>query len=145
MLANDIYYGEIEMITTSSTFYWTAWVTVATLLMVGWTMLNVARARWKFKIDAPTMEGPVGFMSVLRVHANTVEQMVLFVPALWLCSGFYSDRMAAITGSVWIAGRIVYALGYYSAPSRRPAGFAIATLATLVLVGGTVAGLIGFV
>lgn len=133
---------KIEMITTSSAFYWTAWVTVAALLMVGWTMMKVALARSRFKIDAPTMDGPVAFMSVLRVHANTVEQMILFVPALWLCGIFYSDRMAAITGTVWVVGRIVYALGYYNAPARRAPGFAIATTATLVLVGGTVTGLI---
>lgn len=133
----------MSMIVTYPAFYWTAWTTLAALFMVGWTIFNVGRARAKFKIDAPVMDGPVAFLSVLRVHANTVEQMILFLPALWLCAAFQSDRTAAIIGTAWVAGRIVYALGYYSAPSRRAVGFAIAMIATLVLVSATAAGLIG--
>ena len=35
---------------------------------------------------------------------------------------------AGIMGAVWVVGRIVYSLGYYSAPEKRVPGAAVATL-----------------
>ena len=120
----------------------TAWATLAVLAMVFWLTFNVGRARARFKIDAPAMDGPPAFLSVLRVHANTVEQLVLFLPALWLCAIFYNDRFAALCAAVWIAGRILYAVGYYRDPAKRGPGFGIALLATVVLIGATVRALL---
>lgn len=120
---------------------WTAWATLAVLLLMFWLTFNVGRARARFKINAPAMDGPPAFQSVLRVHANTVEQLVLFLPALWLCAVFYSDRFAAACAVVWLAGRILYALSYYSDPAKRGPGFGIGLLATLVLIGATVRAL----
>ncbi len=120
---------------------WTAWATLAVLLLF-WLTFNVGRARARFKIDAPATDGPPAFLSVLRVHANTVEQLVLFLPALWLCAVFYSDRFAALCAVAWLAGRILYAVGYYRDPAKRGPGFGIALLATLVLIGATVRALL---
>jgi glutathione S-transferase len=122
--------------------YWTAWSTLAALLFYIWTIYNVGRARSKFKIDAPTMDGPVQFQSVLRVQANTLEQLVLHLPALWLCAVALDDEWAAIAGAVWVIGRIIYAVGYYKDPKRRGAGFGIGMLATITLLVGAASGLI---
>ncbi|MDB5822943.1 MAG: hypothetical protein JWR21_1647 [Herminiimonas sp.] len=122
--------------------YWTAWSTLAALLLYIWTIYNVGRARGKFGIDAPTMDGPVQFQSVLRVQINTLEQLVLHLPAMWLCAVALDDEWAAIAGAVWVVGRIIYALGYYKDPKRRGAGFGIALLATITLMVGAASGLI---
>jgi glutathione S-transferase len=122
--------------------YWTAWSTLAALLLYIWTIYNVGRARVKFGIDAPTMEGPVAFQSVLRVQANTLEQLVLQLPAMWLCAVALDDEWAAIAGAVWVVGRIIYALGYYKDPKRRGPGFGIGMLATVTLLVGAASGLI---
>ncbi len=119
----------------------TAWTTLACLLMYIWIFAKVGLARKKFGINAPETQGPVAFLSVLRVQANTVEQLVLFLPALWMCAYFLNDQFSALTGLVWVAGRIIYALGYYQAPEKRSIGFGIASLSTMVLIAGTVAGL----
>jgi glutathione S-transferase len=103
---------------------------------------QVAGARARHKIPAPTMDGPVEFQSVMRVQANTVEQFVLFLPALWMCAYFLSDRWAALGGAVWVVGRIVYALGYYKAPAKREIGFGITFFASVALMIGTVIGLL---
>ena len=126
----------------AATCFWTAWATLAVLVMVFWLTFNVGRARARFKVDAPATDGPPAFSSVLRVHANTVEQMVLFLPALWLCAIFYSDRFAAACAVVWLAGRVLYALGYYRDPAKRGPGFGIAMLATMLLIGATVRALL---
>lgn len=121
---------------------WTAWVTIAALLTYVWIFANVARARGKYKVVAPSIDGPIEFQRIYRVQINTVEQIVLFLPALWMCAYFLSDRWAAAGGIVWIVGRIVYALGYYKDPAKRELGFGISVAANVALLAGTVIGLV---
>lgn len=123
---------------------WTAWTTLAALAVYFWMLANVGRARGKFKIAAPATDGPSEFQSVLRVQMNTVEQMVMFLPALWMCAFYFGDRSAALGGAVWIIGRILYAIGYYKAPAKRSVGFALTMLGTLGLMIATAVGLLSF-
>ena len=44
---------------------------------------------------------------------------------------------AISAGAVWIVGRIVYALGYYAEAGKRAPGFLIQSLATAVLLFGS--------
>jgi uncharacterized membrane protein YecN with MAPEG domain len=72
----------------------------------------------------------------IRVQANTLEWLPLFLPSLWLFAIYWSDLVAVILGVVWILGRIVYALGYVADPGKREAGFIIQALATGILLFG---------
>jgi glutathione S-transferase len=119
----------------------TALVTLMALLVYIWMLANAGKARGKFKIDAPSIDGPIEFQSVLRVQTNTVEQMVVFFPALWMCAFYLGDTWAAIGGLAWVVGRIIYALGYYAAPGKRSTGFLITALASVALIIGTIVGL----
>jgi glutathione S-transferase len=119
----------------------TGWATLAALIVYVWMLANAGKARGKYNVQAPSMDGPIAFQSAQRVQANTVEQMVVFFPALWMCAYFLSDRWAAVGGAVWVIGRIVYALGYYKEPGKRTAGFGITALATLALMAGAATGL----
>ena len=119
----------------------TAWITLAALAVYLWTGINVARARSKFNIHAPVMDGPLEFMSVLRVQANTLEQLPMLLVPLWLCAVYLGDTWAAAGGLLWCVGRVVYALGYYRDPSKREAGFITAMIASALLILGTVIGL----
>lgn len=121
---------------------WTAWTTIAALAMYFWVGYNAGKARVTFKIPAPASDGPVEFLSIQRVHANTLEQIVLFLPALWMCASFLSDRWAALGGAVWVLGRVIYALGYYKDPAKRGLGFGLSMFASAALMLGTIAGLI---
>lgn len=120
----------------------TAWVTIASLLMYIWVFTRVGKARGIHKVAAPATDGPMEFLIALRVQTNTVEQLILFLPLLWLCSMYMSDFIAAILGSVWVIGRVIYAAGYYRAPEKRHIGFLIASLAGVGLLIGAVTGLI---
>lgn len=120
----------------------TAWVTLAALLFYFWTGLNVGRARGKYKVAAPATDGPEEFQRALRVQLNTLEQLALFLPALWMCAYFLADRWAATAGLAWVIGRILYALAYYKNPARRGLGFGITALAGMALMIGTAVGLL---
>ncbi|MES2935230.1 MAG: MAPEG family protein [Pseudomonadota bacterium] len=121
---------------------WTAWITIAALVMVGWTFMNAANARRTYKIKAPAMDGPLQFQSIFRVYANTLEQLAFFLPTLWLCAFYLNDQLAALGGAVWIIGRILYASAYYKDPSKRGLGFSIAFGANALLMAGAIVGLV---
>jgi glutathione S-transferase len=104
-------------------------------------MLRVGRARSQFKISAPTMTGPVEFERVLRVHGNTLEQLVIFAPALVLFAAAWGDSAAAIVGVFWPIGRVIYALRYYAGVNRS-LGFGLGFIPTMILLVGGLAGAI---
>jgi glutathione S-transferase len=116
-------------------------VTILALLLLFVVTLNVGRARVKFGIKAPQMSGNPDFERAVRVQQNTLEQIVIFLPALWIFSQFVQPIAAAILGSIWIVGRILYAWGYYQAAEKRGPGFGISFLATVILLLGALVGI----
>jgi glutathione S-transferase len=115
----------------------TGLVTALSLLLYLVVTVNVGRARARYKVSPPQMSGDPGFERALRVQQNTLEQIVLFLPGLWLFSQFVSPLWGAGLGGVWLLGRVAYAWGYYQAAEKRLVGFGISTLATSVLLLGS--------
>ena len=112
---------------------WSGLATIAALLLFVWTGVMVGRARRRFGVQAPATSGDPGFDRVFRVQMNTLEQIVLFLPALWLAATVFSDRWAAAAGAVWVVGRIVYALAYYAEAGKRGPGFLLTVVPTFIL------------
>ena len=115
---------------------WVAIVTLVALLVYVWMGARVAGARRKSGIHAPTMTGDPELERHIRVQANTLEWLPIFLPSIWLFAIYWNDMIAAILGLVWILGRVIYALGYAAAPEKRELGFIIQALATAVLLFG---------
>ncbi len=121
---------------------WPSLVTAIALVVYLVLTINVGRARAKYKIMPPQMSGNPNFERVVRVQQNTLEQLVLFLPALWLFSEFVSPIWGAGIGAIWVIGRIIYAWGYYQAAEKRMIGFAIGSLTLFTLLGGSLVGII---
>lgn len=119
---------------------WTALVSLAAVLVCFAFALQSGTMRAKHKVPAPSMDGPEDFKRAARVHANTIEQIVLFLPVLWLFAMFWGDAWAALIGIVWPVGRIVYAQGYMRDPKGRGPGFVVSLAPTAVLFVGAVIG-----
>lgn len=117
-------------------------IVVLTLLTYLVLIINVGRARVKYNIPAPQMTGDPVFERILRVQQNTMEQLVLFLPGLWLFSFYVSPLWGAGIGAIWLVGRIAYAWGYYQAAKKRGIGFAIAAISSMVLLIGSLIGII---
>ncbi len=112
---------------------------LALLEYVGISML-VGRARGKYGIKAPATTGHEVFERTFRVHQNTLEQLVVFLPALWLFGMHVSAGWGALLGLGFIVGRALYVQGYVADPEKRGPGFLIGFVANCVLLVG---GLIG--
>ncbi len=120
----------------------TGLVTLLTLLVYLWIAMNVGSARAKHEIKAPEMTGPEEFNRYMRVHGNTMEMMLLFLPALWLFALTVSDIYAAAIGVFFPLSRIFYARGYYRAADQRGRGFLVGFITTAALLLGSLAGLL---
>lgn len=121
---------------------YTALVTLIDMgLYFGFTY-NVGRARRKYKVAAPQVDGPEGFLRVLRVHENTVEQLVFHLPLLWIAAFAMDDLFAASFGTVWGLSRVIYARGYYKKAKRRHKGFMIGLIVNAILFVGCLAGVL---
>ena len=86
------------------------------------------------------MVGDPAFERAVRVQANTLEWMPIFLPALWLAAIYVSDAGAAALGIVWIAGRVLYARDYLEAAEKRGRGFTIQAVAATVLWSAAMVG-----
>jgi glutathione S-transferase len=111
-------------------------VTVAALLQFFWFGWQVGVARGKYNIAAPAVSGNEAFERVFRVHVNTLEQLITFLPSLWIFAYFISPIWAAALGVVFIIGRAVYARTYVKDPNSRSPGFAMSAIPQLLLMLG---------
>jgi glutathione S-transferase len=103
---------------------------------------RVAASRGKFGVKLPAISGHPDFERVFRVHQNTLEWMPIFLPLLWLCAIYFSDAAAAVVGLLWIAGRLMYFVGYTQAVEKRLPGFFIQGTACILLLIGAVIGIV---
>jgi glutathione S-transferase len=100
----------------------------------------VGRARGRHGIHAPAMTGHPDFERANRVHVNTLENLIIFIPAVWLFAGYVSVPWAAGLGFLFVAARAAYAVGYLQAAEKRSIGAGITGVVEIVLVVGAVIG-----
>jgi uncharacterized membrane protein YecN with MAPEG domain len=103
-------------------------------------LMAVGRARARYKIAAPATTGHPDFERYFRVQANTLEQLIMFIPAILVFAHFVSATWAAGLGLLFVVGRIFYFTGYVKAADKRSIGFGLSALPVMVLLAG---GLIG--
>ena len=117
-----------------------ALVTGLLLLQYFVFMMLVGAARAKSGVQAPAVTGDPVFERTLRVQQNTLEQLLIVLPSLWLFATYFGETIAAGLGLVFFVGRVVYYRGYVAEPGKRGMGFGIGFLATIVLLIGSIAG-----
>jgi uncharacterized MAPEG superfamily protein len=98
--------------------------------------LKVGRARAQYGVPAPAVTGNPDFERIYRVQMNTLEQLVLFVPALLLFAQLVDAYWAAGLGLLFIVGRALYSSGYTKAANKRHIGFGLSALPVLVMLLG---------
>jgi uncharacterized membrane protein YecN with MAPEG domain len=121
---------------------WVAIVSLIALLVYVWMGIRVAGARKRSGVHAPQMTGDPILERHIRVQANTLEWLPVFLVSMWLFAVYWNDLVAAAAGAVWIVGRIIYAVGYVADPAKRELGFLIQALACMALIFGTLGRII---
>ena len=115
-------------------------VTLLALLQFVVMGIMVGRARGLYGVKAPATTGHEQFERWFRVHYNTLEKLIVFLPSLWLFGYYVGQYYAAGLGCFYLVGRAVYAAGYVKDPSKRGIGMIITELPIwIMLIGGFIA------
>jgi glutathione S-transferase len=117
-------------------------VTLVALGVYFMTILNIRRVRIKYRIMPPLVEGPEEFQRAFRTQMNTIEQLIIFFPSLWLAAVSIGDVLAAAIGLLWPLARLIYMRGYMAADKRRFKGFVAALAVSITLYVAAMIGMI---
>lgn len=112
-----------ESFTIPADFGYVILTSVASIFVIMWKGFKVGMARKKYEVPYPKMYSDDDrFNCVQRAHQNTLENYPQFL-ILLIFGGLTFPKLSAVAGGVWLLGRIVYALGYYTGdPSKRMRG-----------------------
>ncbi|HZP44316.1 MAG TPA: MAPEG family protein [Candidatus Binataceae bacterium] len=109
---------------------------VAEYLVLG---VMVGQARGRYGVAAPATTGDPTFERYFRAHQNTLEQLVIFIPSLWIFALWVSFWAAVILGLAYVAARAEYARGYIRAPEQRAIGAQVSmAINAILLIGGLI-------
>jgi uncharacterized membrane protein YecN with MAPEG domain len=103
---------------------------------------RVGGARGRYGVKAPAVTGNEIFERYFRVQQNTLEQLIVFLPGLYLFSHYLSPLVAAALGAVYLIGREIYAASYVKEPAKRGPGYGLTFLPMVILVLGGLFGAI---
>jgi uncharacterized membrane protein YecN with MAPEG domain len=114
-------------------------IIVACLLLIQYFVFGafVGKARGTYNVPAPATSGDPMFERYARVHGNTMEQLVMFLPSMFMFAYLANPLYAAGAGAVFFIGRVLYFIGYVKDPSARGPGFMVGFIATLFVLFGS--------
>jgi hypothetical protein len=119
-------------------------VTALALLQFVVFGFKVGKARTRYGIAAPAISGHATFERYFRVQQNTLEQLIVFIPGLYLYSRYFNPAVAAAIGVVYLIGREVYAATYVKDPAKRSLGYGLTFVPMMVLVIGGIVGAVRY-
>ncbi len=115
-------------------------VTSLALLQAFYFAVKVGQQRVKQGVHAPATSGHPEFDRAFRVHQNTLEQLIVVIPSMWIFAVYWPPELAAGLGALFIIARQIYRGAYIGDPAKRSAGFGIGALATGILLFGSLIG-----
>jgi glutathione S-transferase len=120
-----------------------ATATVLIALFYFYTTFRVGNLRGRHNIQAPACSGHPEFDRAYRVQLNTLEQMAITLPMLWIATLFSVGPawLPAAIGLAWVVARIVYLRAYMADPAKRLVGAGLTGLCNVVLLVLAIAGL----
>jgi glutathione S-transferase len=102
----------------------------------------VGKARGTYKVAAPATTGNEMFERYFRVQMNTLELLVIFVPAILIFGQYFSAYVAVALGVIYLIGRLIYFTSYVKDPKSRSIGYGLSATPVLILLAGSIFGAI---
>jgi len=117
-------------------------IVLLALLQYVWFTMRVGIKRGKFHVEAPACEGDENWERLFRIQQNTMEQLVVFIPASFAFAHYTNPIWVLLPGGLFIIGRFLYSAEYLKDPKTRAPGMVITMFANMTLVLGALSGLI---
>lgn len=117
-------------------------IVLLALLQYIWFMLRVGASRGKYSVNAPACEGDETWTRLFRIHQNTMEQLIILIPATYAFAFYTSSTWVLLPGAAFIIGRFLYSAEYLKDPKSRAPGMGITMAANATLIIGGLVGLL---
>lgn len=112
------------------------------LLQYLYFVFRVGSSRGRYGVDAPATTGNEEWEKLYRVQANTMEQLIVFIPAIYMAASFAHLWTAVGIGIVYLIGRTAYAWGYRAEPGKRAIGMLMTFFPNAILVLMAIGGVL---
>lgn len=113
---------------------WINFIALAAVIQYLYFGYQVAMARTMYGVKAPAVTGNEAFERLYRVQMNTLEQLVAFLPSLYIAAEYWPTSFCGLLGLVYLVGRAVYARAYVKNPDGRGKGFMVSAIPTFLLL-----------
>jgi glutathione S-transferase len=117
-------------------------IVLLALIQYVWFSVRVGQGRGKYKIDAPAISGDKNFERLFRIQQNTMEQLIVFIPATFAFAYYLSPVWVLAPGITYLIGRFLFSSEYTNDPKTRTPGMALTLIANVVLLVGALFGLL---
>ena len=117
-------------------------IVLLALLQYVWFTVRVGTTRGKYEVNAPACEGDETWRRMFRIQQNTMEQLIILVPASYTFAYYTSPTWVLLPGAAFIIGRFLYSAEYIKDPKTRTPGMSITLAANATLILGSLSGLI---
>ncbi len=113
---------------------YTVLIILIALLQYIYFLGKVAYYRGKLDVHAPKTVGNDVWERIYRVQQNTTEQLIIFIPALFLFSEFVSSTWVILPGIAYLLGRVLYSIRYVKNPNSRGLGMALSIFSSFIMI-----------
>ena len=96
--------------------------------------IEVGRARQRLRIEAPAVSGNDEFDRYFRAHQNSLEQLIVFLPAVLVGAYLGYSITGVVCGVFYLVGRAIYFRSYVKDPKKRTLGFVLSFFSTVILI-----------
>ena len=111
------------------------------LLQYMFFSFRVGMNRDKHDIKAPKTVVNDQWECMYRVHQNTLEQLIIFIPAMLGFQHYMSQTWVILPGVLFLLGRQYYSHQYTKNPEARVPGMVIGFLSNVSLILGSLIGI----
>jgi glutathione S-transferase len=99
--------------------------------------MKVGFSRRKYNVIAPATSGHPEWERLNRIHLNTLEVYIIFIPSIFGFAYYVSEFWAVILGSMVLLARIIFYLGYKKDAKKRMPGVFMTSFCNYTMLIGT--------
>jgi uncharacterized MAPEG superfamily protein len=104
--------------------------------------MKVGFSRNKLGVKAPAMSGNPQWERLNRIHQNTLEVYLIFIPSIIGFAHYISINWACILGCTVLVARVIFYIGYKKSAKKRMLGVFMTSIANYTLLIGMFIGAI---
>lgn len=108
-------------------------ITLLALLQTFALDVYISFSKFKHGVQDPEIVNNENFKKIYKIYNNTVSDLILFLPLIWIFASLESDRMAGVLGLIWLFGRFHYDISFFKNPATRTISMATTSFVVITM------------